>query len=545
MKLLGWFLMVVAVAGAMGEWFGLRLPTVSAPFEWGEDLSLLFPGADWLVSGSRWIGFAFVGLLWVIGAWLVASFSGATKFTPMTLRRMARFRSIGRGYWSLVILVVLAGVACLDFLIVGNEALAVKYEGRWYFPAFEKESEGEREEGERARKPYAGGDFGVEGDLAQAPPDWRERKLAFRRAQEGDWVLMPLIPFAPTGDDIGATSVVLKEKEGVLRRGGRAYRGLAAKVYDAELPEKRYLQVAVREGVPHGAATGWDEDNNQVFSGRYERGTLVPDSAAWSGEGTVEDFLGKEMGPWRKVWFRPSAPVVLDSPKHVLGTTSQGYDVLAYLYGGLQVNFLAVVLYIPLVYAIGVTVGLLMGYFGGWFDLVVQRLIEIFSNIPFLYVVMIASASVPMLWKDKFGLGLIITILVVFGWMGMTYLMRTSALKEKARDYVAASRVIGASTPQILFKHLLPNSVAILVTLVPFSISSLVLSLTALDYLGFGLPERYASWGKLLRDGLENLTAPWLVSSAFVVLVALLVLVTFVGEAVREAFDPKKYTFYR
>jgi microcin C transport system permease protein len=129
--------------------------------------------------------------------------------------------------------------------------------------------------------------------------------------------------------------------------------------------------------------------------------------------------------------------------------------------------------------------------------------------------------------------------------MGMTYLMRTSALKEKARDYIAASRVIGAGVPRILFRHLLPNSVAILVTLIPFSISGLVLSLTALDYLGFGLPVQYASWGKLLKDGLSSLSSPLLVTSAFFCLVTMLVLVTFVGEAIREAFDPKKYTYYR
>ena len=116
---------------------------------------------------------------------------------------------------------------------------------------------------------------------------------------------------------------------------------------------------------------------------------------------------------------------------------------------------------------------------------------------------------------------------------------------EKQRDYIAASRVIGASTPRILFRHLLPNSVAIIITLVPFSVSSLVLSLTSLDYLGFGLPAKYATWGQLLRDGLDNLAAPWLVTSAFIVLVGLLILITFIGEAVREAFDPKKFSYYR
>ena len=150
----------------------------------------------------------------------------------------------------------------------------------------------------------------------------------------------------------------------------------------------------------------------------------------------------------------------------------------AYLFGGLQVNFKAALVYIPLVYALGISIGLLMGFFGGAFDLIVQRLIEILSNIPFLFVVMIASTAIPEGLKETAGLWIIIGILLLFGWMGMTYLMRTAALKEKARDYIAASRVIGASTPRILFRHLLPNSVAIIVTLVPFSISSLVLALT-------------------------------------------------------------------
>ena len=241
------------------------------------------------------------------------------------------------------------------------------------------------------------------------------------------------------------------------------------------------------------------------------------------------------------VHFQPSPP----SREHWLGTTAQGYDVISYLYGGLQANFQAVLVFIPLVYAIGVSIGLLMGYFGGTFDLIVQRFIEVLSNVPFLFVVMIISLGVPDSLKEDYGLWIIVAILVVFGWMGMTYLMRTAALKEKSRDYVAAARVMGASTPRILTKHLLPNSVSIVVTLIPFSISGLVLSLASLDYLGFGVPARYATWGKLLREGLDNLSSPWLAATAFLALVSLLILVTFVGEAVREAFDPKKFSFYK
>jgi microcin C transport system permease protein len=139
----------------------------------------------------------------------------------------------------------------------------------------------------------------------------------------------------------------------------------------------------------------------------------------------------------------------------------------------------------------------------------------------------------------------ILTILIAFGWMGMTFLMRTAAYRDRERDYIAAARVLGAGTPRILFLHLLPNTVAILVTLVPFTMSGLIFSLTSLDYLGFGLPPQYATWGRLLQDGLSNLSAPWLVTATFVALVGTLVLITFVGEAVREAIDPKKFTYYR
>jgi microcin C transport system permease protein len=129
--------------------------------------------------------------------------------------------------------------------------------------------------------------------------------------------------------------------------------------------------------------------------------------------------------------------------------------------------------------------------------------------------------------------------------MGTTIYIRTAAMKEKARDYVAAARLLGAGTGRIIFRHILPNSIAILVTLAPFEVSAIITSLAALDYLGFGLPPEEPSWGRLLHEGTENFNYPWIVSSAFVAMTTVLVLVTFVGEAVREAFDPKKFTTYR
>ena len=247
-----------------------------------------------------------------------------------------------------------------------------------------------------------------------------------------------------------------------------------------------------------------------------------------------------QSGELRAMKYHPAPPILEEG--NWLGTTSQGYDTLAYLYGGLQVNFKAALIFLPIVYVVGITFGMLMGYLGGWFDLAMDRLIEVFSNMPFLFVVIIFASMVPEQFK---GLPIILAILILFGWMGITSLMRTAAYRDKERDYIAAARVLGASTPRIIFRHLLPNTVAIIVTLVPFTMSSLIFSLTALDYLGFGLPAKYATWGRLLNDGLSNLSAPWLVSSTFFVLVGLLVLITFIGEAVREAFDPKKHSYYR
>ena len=123
--------------------------------------------------------------------------------------------------------------------------------------------------------------------------------------------------------------------------------------------------------------------------------------------------------------------------------------------------------------------------------------------------------------------------------------MRTATYREKAKDYVAAARLLGASPFRVIFRHILPNAISIVVTLLPFSVAAIISSLTALDFIGFGLPEKYPSWGRLLSDGVTNIDYPWIVSAVFVGMVTVLLLVTFVGEAVREAFDPKKFTTYR
>jgi len=502
----------------------------------GERLGIAFPTARWFFDTSRevpwlhhrgaagdfpWFGWLCVVLLIACGlALVIRSFTGPPR-NPLTERRLRRFREIKRGYYSLVILLVLGGLAALDQAVVGKRALAVQYHGHWLFPAF-------------LPRDLKNKDFGIAGEAAEEPANYRNL-----RQDSGVFIFMPLIPFDPTGDTLPPRSRSLVRNDGIYYAPGssKPFWGLAARYFNVD-EAKIHIRYTLRNGRLSGAADGWTADGMPVYSATYLDGNLLTER--FNGTGTKESFLADKTDNLRAVQYHPAPPNAESG--NWLGTSSQGYDVLAYLFGGLQVNFKAALIYLPIVYLIGVSLGMMMGYFGGWFDLAVQRLIEVFSNMPFLFVVIIFSSMVPEQFK---GLPVVLTILVAFGWMGMTFLMRTAAYRDKERDYIAAVRVLGAGTPRILFRHLLPNTVAIIVTLVPFTVSGLVFSLTSLDYLGFGLPPEYATWGRLLNDGLSNLSAPWLVTSTFVMLVGMLVLITFVGEAVREAFDPKKFTYYR
>lgn len=519
MRLLGILGIMMGALAAVGERMDLALPTVRWFFDVSRAVSLLGGG------GFPWFGWFSAAVLIVGGlAVVIRSFRSGPR-NPITTRRIRRFCEIKRGYYSLIILVALGGLAALDQVIVGKQALAVNYGGKWIFPAFLPH--------ELKNK-----DFGVTGKTAEAAADYRKLKRDWNQSK-ANRVIMPLVPYDPTGDTLPPRSRELVTRDGAYyeNSSSKAYWGLAAKYYDTA-ESKMHLRYTLRNGTLTGPADGWNTDGLPVYSAEYTEGKLLSDH--YNGAGSKEAFLAEADSDLRAVKYHPAPP--MPDEGNWLGTTSQGYDVLAYLYGGLQVNFKAAMIYLPIVFLIGITFGMMMGYFGGWFDMASQRLIETFSNMPFLFVVIIFSSMVP----DRFkGLPVILTILVAFGWMGITYLMRTAAYRDKERDYISAAKVLGAGTPRILFRHLLPNTVAIIVTLVPFTMSGLVFALTSLDYLGFGLPPEYATWGRLLNDGLSNLSAPWLVTSTFIVLVGLLVLVTFIGEAVREAFDPKKFTFYR
>jgi microcin C transport system permease protein len=242
--------------------------------------------------------------------------------------------------------------------------------------------------------------------------------------------------------------------------------------------------------------------------------------------------------------FRPQSPDA--GAKHFLGTDTTSRDILARLFYGTRIALIFALGFMASVYLIGVMVGCAMGYLGGLFDIISQRLIEIWSNIPFLYMVIIVFSVIPDTFTVSTRILILLTVMVLFSWTSMTYYMRTETYKEKVRDYVAAARIMGASNTRIVFRHILPNVLATLVTFMPFTIVSAISAITALDFLGFGLPPPTPSLGELLKQGTQTLrTAPWIVMSAFGTLVVLLTLVTFIGEAIRESFDPKKFTVYK
>ena len=352
------------------------------------------------------------------------------KLHPVTLKKINRFRSIKRGYYSLIILIIITFLTVFAELWINGRAIVVHYDGEYYFPTY----------GDVIPGNTFGLDYAYETDYKQLQDRLKD--------DPENWVIMPWIPYGP---------------------------------YETDIRE------------------------------RY-------------------DSLGNRL-------FPPHAPNL--EIGHLLGTDKTGRDVLARLIYGYRIAIIFATILLIFNYGIGVSLGCLMGYWGGKFDLLFQRLIEILSNIPFLYIVMIVASLVT---PNIFTLAI---IMVSFGWMTMTWYMRTATYKEKSRDYIMAARSLGASPARVIGKHIIPNTLSLIITFVPFSLSSAIVALTSLDFLGYGLAPPTPSWGELLRQGTERLDAQWIVSSVVIAMIAVLVMITFVGEAIREAFDPKQHSVFR
>jgi microcin C transport system permease protein len=226
----------------------------------------------------------------------------------------------------------------------------------------------------------------------------------------------------------------------------------------------------------------------------------------------------------------PSAP----TRDNWLGTDDRGRDVVARLLYGFRIS----VLFALSLTAIGVLLGIItwavQGFFGGKTDLLFQRFIEIWGSMPELYLLIIFSAMFDP------SIGLLLTLLSLFGWMGLSDYVRAEFLRNRQLDYVRAARALGLSNWQIIWRHLLPNSLTPVVTFLPFRMSAAILALTSLDFLGLGVPPGTPSLGELLAQGKNNIDAWWISLSTFALLVMTLLLLTFMGDALRDALDPRK-----
>ncbi len=246
------------------------------------------------------------------------------------------------------------------------------------------------------------------------------------------------------------------------------------------------------------------------------------------------------------VW--PAVPYGFDTPahdlgqpapspptwSHLLGTDDQARDVLARVIYGFRVSVLFGFTLTIAASIIGVAAGAVQGFYGGLTDLLFQRFIEIWSGMPQLYLLIILSAVIaPGFW-------VLLGFLLLFSWMSLTGVVRAEFLRGRTLDYVRAARALGVGDVAVMWRHILPNAMVATFTFLPFILSGSVTTLTSLDFLGFGLPPGSASLGELVSQAKANLQAPWLGISAFVVLGGILTLLAFVGEAVRDAFDPRQ-----
>jgi microcin C transport system permease protein len=291
------------------------------------------------------------------------------------------------------------------------------------------------------------------------------------------------------------------------------------------LPTTDYKIKEVQEAISANGWAIWPPIRYSFSSMNYDVPEPAPSKPTWlyaaddRCQGHVDglDDIGCTLGNWN--W---------------LGTDDQARDVLARSIYGFRISVLFGLILTLFSAVIGVTAGAIQGYFGGWTDLLFQRFIEIWSSLPVLYILLIIAAILPP------GFWILLSIMLMFSWVGFVGVVRAEFLRARNFEYVNAARALGVGNRSIIFKHLLPNAMVATLTFLPFILNGSIATLTSLDFLGLGLPPGSASLGELLRQGKENLQAPWLGITVFIVVSLMLSLLIFIGEAVRDAFDPRK-----
>jgi microcin C transport system permease protein len=280
-----------------------------------------------------------------------------------------------------------------------------------------------------------------------------------------------------------------------------------------------------------------NEYSETTFGGDFETeadytDSFVRDQLTRNGNWMVEPIIPYS---YNTINFNSDLPnPAPPSDQNLLGTDDRGRDVLARVIYGFRISVWFSLALMVIGVVIGIAAGAVQGYFSGKTDLIMQRIIEVWSSMPELYLLIIfASIFQPSIW-------LLIILLSLFGWMGLSDYVRAEFLRGRNLDYVSSARAMGLTNFSIMSKHLLPNSLTPVITFLPFRISGAILALTSLDFLGLGVPPTTPSLGELLSQGKENIEAWWLSLSAFVVLVGTLMLLIFIGEALRAALDTRK-----
>lgn len=364
---------------------------------------------------------------------------GRFSLSPINRRRWENFKANRRGYWAFWIFLVLFAISLFAEAIANDRPLFVRYDGKWYWPAFVSYSE-----------TTFGGDF-------ETAADYRDPYL----------------------------QKLIAEKDG------------------------RIVWTPIR--------FSYDTHN-------LDLPTPAPSKPTW--------LLTEEQ--CKPVVERKGLRGCRDLEYNWLGTDDQGRDVVARLIYGFRISILFGLTLTIVSSVIGVAAGGIQGYFGGWVDLLFQRFIEIWTAIPSLYLLLIiSSVLVP-------GFFVLLGILLLFSWVALVGLVRAEFLRGRNFEYIQAARALGVSNPTIMMRHLLPNAMVATMTFLPFIVSSSVMTLTALDFLGFGLPPGSPSLGEMLSQGKSNIQAPWLGLAGFFTVAIMLSLLIFIGEAVRDAFDPRK-----
>ncbi|HRK04243.1 MAG TPA: ABC transporter permease subunit [Chlorobiota bacterium] len=357
--------------------------------------------------------------------------------TSILRRRWKKFRSLKRGYYSLIILTSVYALSFLLPLLINNVPLVIRYNGDYHFPAFAQLV--------GLSHYHSPQEFGL-GSTERAI-NYRELDEKFEADGGENFIIMPPYPYAPDED----------------------------------------FQVP----------------GNGTFMKPFQSGD--------------------------------------DGYPRFFGTDDRARDVFARMAYGLNVSLSFAILLATLEYLIGIPIGALSGYFGGKFDLFLQRFVEVWSTLPVLFIIIIIVS----LFGTSFFL--LLTLLLLVSWISIGLYVRAEFLRERSKDYVAAAVSIGVPTRKIILRHILPNSLVPIITFYPFAVVAGITSLVSLDFLGFGLPPGTPSWGEMFRLGIETLSQGnwWIIVAPMLAMFFTLTLTVFIGEGVREAFDPRTYSRLR